>query len=245
MTTTERIDRYLSGLMDAAELKAFEAELVSDESLARELQLQKDMLRVVSSADRRRALKGQLADLGNRYFSEETQAPGGEVVPMKPRRYLRLLAAAAAVLLLIVAYFALRPSLYDQFAKHPPLALVEKSGAAADGLSAAEEAFNQGHYRRAIPPLEDYLAANPNDDLVRIYLGIANMEIGDLATAQSLFQDLRQGDAALEDFARWNLALSFLKEGDKSGCREVLEAIPDQSVYALQARELLERLGGR
>ncbi len=236
MTRLERIDRYLSGQMSPEERRAFEAELAADESLAQELEAQREMWRFLQRRHEREARRKQLQAIGEEFFQQPAR-----VVPMRTR-VLRWAAVAAAVAVLLVGYWLMRPSLYEQFAQHPPLALVEKSGAATDDLAAAERAFNGGDYAKAAPILERWLQRHPDDDLVRIYLGIARMEMNQLEEARNLFQNLRTNDPALRDFAQWNLALSYLKEGDTEACRQALHNLSDGSAYAEQARRLLERL---
>ncbi|RME08936.1 MAG: hypothetical protein D6816_05020 [Bacteroidetes bacterium] len=240
MEATKRIDKYLSGQMEADEKRAFEQELDTNKALAEELALQKDMNRFLQKRRRREALKGELDSLGSEYFG--AKAEQGRVVSMVGRRRWAL-GIAATLLVLVVAWFALRPSLYEQYAAHPPLALVEKSGADARTLAEAEQAFNKGDYRKALPILQEYVANNPDDDLVKVYLGIAKMEIGETPEAREIFSSLATSNSPeIRDFAVWNLALSFLKDGNKEACRKVLQSIPEESGYYQKAKDLLERL---
>ena len=240
MEATKRIDKYLSGQMDADEKAAFEQELKANESLAEELALQKDMNRFLQGHRRRDALKSELDALGAEFFSQKS----GKVVSMAGRRRW-MLAIAATVLVLVVAWLALRPSLYEQYAVHPPLALVEKSSATANDLSMAEQAFNHGDYEKALPILQEYVANNPTDDLVKVYLGIAKMELGETPEAREIFTSLATSTAPeIRDFAVWNLALSYLKDGDEANCSKVLRSIPADSGYYQKAQQLLERLNG-
>ncbi len=240
MAATKKIDRYLSGQMDAGEKAAFEQELQSNEALAKELALQKDMNRFLQKRKKREALKGELNSLGNEFFGH--QASSGRVVSMVGRRRW-IMAIAATVLVLVVAWYALRPSLYEQYAVHPPLALVEKSGPGQQQLSQAEQAFNKGDYQKALPVLQDYVARHPDDDLVKLYLAIAEMELGDLSSAREVFNSLANSPSPeIRDFAVWNLALSYLKVGDKATCSKILRSIPGSSGYYQKAQDLLHQL---
>lgn len=241
MAATERIDKYLSGQMDADERAAFEAELRSDTDLAEELELQKDMNRFLERRQKRDALIGELDSLGQEFFSQQTNS--GRVVSLVGRRRWAL-AVAATVILLVVAWFALRPSLYDQYAQHPPLALVTKSGESELDLATAEKEFNSGAYQKALPILQEYVVNHPEDNLVKIYFGIAKMETGAVNEAREIFTSLATSESPeIKDFAVWNLALSYLKDGDKAGCAQVLAAVGAESTYYEKAQQLLNKLG--
>lgn len=241
---TAKIDKYLSGLMDADERAAFEKELEANPALAEELALHRDMDLFLKKRTQRQALQTQLRQLGEQHLKAEETSGEGRVVRRTFSRFRLGLAAAATIALLVVAWFALRPSLYEQYATHPALALTEKATDATQLGSEAETAFNNGDYRAAIPLLEQWLDQHPDDDMVRAYLGIALMESGRVDEARNLFEQLQTAAPEVQDFARWNLALSFLKTGEKARCKEVLKSIPESSAYYTKARELLEKLGG-
>jgi hypothetical protein len=242
MDSTERIDRYLSGMMDEQERLDFEAEAASDPALAESLALQRDMEAFLQGKSRREARQQQLRALGLEYFKPEQ---GSAKTATLPRRRLLWLAAAAAaaVIALILTWPSLfGPSLYEQYAQHPPLALAEKS---TDGLvdwSATEAAFNTGDYTAAAAQLEQYLAQQPEDELARLYLGISALELDRIEEARHQFLSLAAADAAVKDYADWYLALSFLKTGDEERCRELLRAISPDSALFTRAAGLLQQL---
>ena len=241
--STERVSRYLSGLMAADERQAFEADAAADPALAEELALQREMAGLLQGQARREARKQQLQALGQEYFP--AQATLGQRAMLPRRRLLWLAtAAAAAVVALVLAWpFLFGPSLYEQYAQHPPLALAEKSTDALIDWSATEKAFNTGDYATAAKLLEQYLAQQPADGQARLYLGIAELEMDRYEAARRHFLALSAAaDPALKDYADWYLALSYLKAGDEARCREVLEGIPASSALYRTAKELLRKL---
>ncbi len=240
MDNTERIDRYLSGTMDAAEKQNFEAELENNAQLAEDLALQRDMAHFLSKRDSRSALKTQLNTIGSEYFLSQ-QAEPGKVVRMPLRRLLGIVAAAAAVVLLLVWQFWNGPSLYDTFAQHPPLALTEKSAGGTD-WSITERAFKAQDYVSAEKQLLQYLELHPDDLQARLYLGICKMELNKTDEAKEIFLSFKDADASMRDFADWNLALNYLKAGQTASCREVLSRIEPTSSYFGSAKQLLNRL---
>ncbi|MBK7872377.1 MAG: tetratricopeptide repeat protein [Saprospiraceae bacterium] len=242
MDNLERIDRYLSGEMDASEKQAFDAEVAANPQLAEELALQRDMNTFLRGKDRRDALQNQLKNIGGDYF--KTVEESAKIVQM-PRRRLRWMiaaSAAAVIVTLIVWQFLFSPSLYDQYATYAPLALAEKSATTITDWSQTESAFNSGDYRTAEAQLTQYLTENPNDQLARLYLGICKMELNQLAEAQQIFQSFEDADASIKDYADWYLALSYLKAKDEESCRRILQRITPASSLYEQANSLLSKL---
>ncbi len=244
MDNTERIDRYLSGAMEAAEKAQFEAELATDTQLAKDLVVHRDMGQFLQQQTNRKALQEQLKAVGQDYFQPAQSPP--KVVSLSRRRMLALagIAAAAAVILLILWPFWQSPTLYEQFAVHPPLSLAEKSAGVTD-WSQTEKAFAAGDYATAETQLTQYLAAHPDDRLARIYLGICKTERNKTEEARPLFTGFEDADPALRDFATWCLALNYLKAGDNAACMAILNSIKPDSSFFDRAFALRESLIGK
>lgn len=244
MNNTERIDRFLRGDLPEEEKKALETELSQNADLASELALQKDMEAFLRKQSQRAALRDQLQAVGGEFFqSTEKTAEPGRIVSLPRRQTLRwVIGIAATVTLLLVARFLLQPNLYDQFAQHPPLAMIEKSNEAQDNLAAMEAAFNQEDYARALPLLEAYQRQKPDDLQVELYLGICWLETQQYAKANAVFQKISQTESSFKDYGQWYLALSYLKQGNKTACRKILLEVPAESEFAAKAQQLLKRL---
>jgi TolA-binding protein len=242
MDNTARIDRYLTGAMDAAEREAFEADVTADAQLAEDLALQRDMAVFLRRREHRSALQAQLKDMGRAHFQPEKKE--AKTASMSRRRILWVgaMAAAAGLALFLLRPLLFPPSLYDQYAKYPALALAEKSSAGPVDWSAAETAFNSGNYAAAETPLEQYLAVYPADMQAQLYLGICKMELDKHAEARQIFDRLIQEAESFRDYAQWYSALSYLKAGDTTACRRALNDIPAASLFYKKARELAGRL---
>jgi len=243
MNNTERIDRFLRGELPADEKKALETELSQNADLATELALQKDMETFLRKQSQRAALRDQLRAVGGEFFQPTEKAEPGRIVSLPRRQTLRwVIGIAATVTLLLVARFLLQPNLYDQFAQHPPLAMIEKSNEVQDNLAAMEAAFNQQDYARALPLLEAYQRQKPEDLQVELYLGICWLETQQYAKANTVFQKISQTESSFKDYGQWYLALSYLKQGNKTACRKILLEVPAESEFAAKAQKLLKRL---
>ncbi|MDZ4679425.1 MAG: hypothetical protein SH848_01595 [Saprospiraceae bacterium] len=241
MDNTERIDRYLNGEMDTAEKQQFEQELADDAQLAKDLAVQRDMAHFLQHQTQKSALQKQLQGIGGEYF--KIQQASGKIIPMPRRRLIGIASAvaAAAVILLLLWQFWSVPSLFDEFAQHPPLALSEKSGGATNWAE-TEVAFQSGDYAKAETQLVQYTDQFPNDRQARLYLGICKMELDKSAEARLIFQDFAGAEASLKDFADWYLALNELKSGNDAACRTALQTIEPASSFFDRAQLLLTRL---
>jgi len=241
MDNTERIDRYLVGEMDATEKESFEAELASDAQLAKDLAVQRDMAHFLQHQAQKSVLQAQLKTIGGDYFIQH-RTPG-KIIPLPRKRWIGIASAiaAAAVILLLLWQFWSAPSLYDEFAQHPALALSVKS-VGTPNWAETETAFQSGDYAKAETQLIEYTDQFPNDGLARLYLGICKMELDKTAEARLIFQGFAGADASLKDFADWCLALNELKAGNEAGCRTALKAIAPASSYFDRAQLLLKRL---
>jgi predicted Zn-dependent protease len=239
MENSERLDKYLRGDMDAEEKAGFEAQLAKDTELAKALELQRDMELFLRRKTQRETLQKQLPAIGKDYFQP---AQGAKVITMPRQRRLFLAAAslAAAIALFFMVKWALSPSLFDDYAQYPPLALIEKS-AGAD-WSQAETAFNSNNFAEAERLLAQYIAEHPSDRLAELYLGICNMELDKITEAQAVFRSFTPEEADLKDYADWYLALSYLKAGDKARCRQALQQLSITSPFQQQAADLLKKL---
>jgi TolA-binding protein len=237
MKPQENIDRYLRGELNADERQAFDNALAQDENLAQELNFHADVERFLKKRDKRQALQANLEEIGADFFQP------AKTVPLKRNNNLRWIIGIAAVLAAVmIGRTLLRPSLYEQYAQYPELALTEKSSSADASVGAIEAAFKAKDYAKARPLLENYLKAYPNSQQARLYAGICAIELKDYEAGRQYLQPLSEVEGPFRDYAYWYSALSWLKEGNKAECRKTLEAMPNDSEFFSQAQDLLKKL---
>ena len=234
MDTTARIDRYLSGIMDADERATFERELERDVALREELALQRDMMEWATGQARRARVREMLSRTGKPYFAERS----GRTLVRK--LILPALSAAAAIALILLWPTLFADNLYDRYADFPALALTEKS---ADGPDPGpiEDKFRKGDYAAAYKGLKAYRQQKPDDMQAQLYAGICLMELGRAAEARSLFEPLF-AYPDYKDYAEWYFALSFLKEKDRERCAAALARIAPSSPFYKKAGALAKEI---
>ena len=238
------LDQYFNGLLSEAEQQAVLERAAADPAFGQEFDLRRQLEDWPRREAQRQALAAQLPALGAEFFQEkenEQQAPGLTVQRGRRRWWL----ATAAVLALLVAavwYFKVsQTSLYEQYAQYSALSFTERGDAAA-AASAAETAFNARRYPEALEALDRLLAAQPDNAVAQLYRGLCLLELGRPAPAREALQPLAQGQTALRADAQWYLALSYLLENNKKGCREALQTLrPDQEHYEA-AQALMRKL---
>lgn len=246
----DMISRYVEGEMNQKERSSFEQLLKEDGQLRAEVELYREVnnsLRQQLHPDEgAEALSNTMADLRNQYFSKETgsQQASTKLAPIRQITWKRWLAAAATIVLIIAALTIWSPwkkDLYQQYA-YNKMPAVEERGAGMDSLlKIASINFNAKKYTASLPLFELVLKEEPQNAFAHFYYGIALLESGEGEKARQQFSELYNGSSIFKYEAAFYMALSFLKEKDRSKTKEWLGKIPaDAGVY-----DKAQRLAGR
>ena len=243
MSTFNDIARYAEGDMTADERAAFEAVLASDESLQRQLAVYREVhgsLQQHFTADaQRNQLQGTLQSLRGEFFGEAPQQ--AKVVSIK--RWLRGAVAVAAVLIAVVFIWQpWKPGLFQEYADTTMVAPAERGEGEADLLQKAVTAFNNKEYKEAAGLLQQVRQQDTTNSYVNFYFGIALLQTGRITEARKIFNNLFEGPSAFKFDAAWYQALGYLKEDNKTLCKEWLQKIPADAHNYNKAQELLQKL---
>lgn len=217
-----KIDQYLQGELPAEEVTDFEERLKIETDLAEELELRQQMNTYLRTQEQLPDLQKKMAALNDQHFGTD---PKPALRTLARRRLFMVagLAAAIALLLLIWNPFQ-QASLYEQFAMHPALGLVEKSAnAEQDKQADAARFFELGDYTEAyelFDALSDVDLSNPQLYLAK---GITALEIDKIAEAQQVFSDLSKSDSALREYGLWYQVLSYVKTENYETAKELLQ----------------------
>jgi tetratricopeptide (TPR) repeat protein len=243
MSTFNDISRYADGDMTAYERSAFEAVLASDESLRQELALYREVhgsLQQHFSADvQRDQLQGTLHSLQGEFFGEASQP--AKMVSIK--RWLRGAVAVAAVLIAVVFMWQpWKPGLYNEFAETSMVAPAVRGENTDNLLQEAATAFNKKEYAKAATLLQQVKQQDPANSFVNFYYGVSLLQTNRITEARELFNQLYAGQSAFKFEAAFYQALGYLKEDNKTLCKEWLQKIPADAPNYSKAQELSEKL---
>lgn len=243
MNTFNDIARYAEGEMTAEERSAFETALATDESLREQLALYRDvhtsLQQQFSANEQRNQLQNTMQSLRGEFFAGASQPAA--IISFK--RFLRGAIAVAAVLIGVV--FIWQPwktSLFDKYSDTSMVAPAERGASTDTLLQQAVTAFNKKEYGAAATALQQIQQQDSANSFVNFYYGVALLHTGQLREAKTIFAMLYLGQSAFKFEAAYFLALGFLKENDKAGCRVWLQKIPVDAPNYNKAQELLQQL---
>ncbi len=239
---------YFNGLLTPDDARHVEDRAHSDADFGEAFRLQQELEAFPKSQAPRKALKTTLDRVGQDYFSEtETSVSTPNTTPTmivksNARRWMAL--AASLTVVAAAVWFFLKPeaNLYEQYAQHAPLALTERSNAPQDDVAAAESAFQQKQYAKALTALDRLLANNPEHLTAKLYKGICQIEMGNANEARLTLTPIASGASALVEEAKWYIALSYLKEGNKAACETALRDISPSGDRGGDAERLVKAL---
>src|SRR5688572_6580089 len=243
MDTFNDIGRYAEGEMTADERAAFETVLVSDESLRRQLALYHEVHASLQqhfiAGDQRIPLQDTMQSLRSEFFGAASQP--AKVISFK--RKLRSAVAVAAILIaVIIIWQPWKPGLYKEFSETSMAAPAERGSAADDLLQQAVDAFNKKDYGTAASVLQRVKQQDTANSFVNFYYGVSLLQTNRIAEAREIFNQLYAGQSAFKFEAAFYQALGYLKEDNKTLCREWLQKIPSDAPNYNKAQELSDKL---
>jgi len=120
----------------------------------------------------------------------------------------------------------------------------EQTIAADKVLKAGLAFFNKGKYEKALAEFQLLLEANPKDVNSLFYSAVSYFNIGNYdRTIKNLEAVLKSSNNTFHPEAKWNLALSNLKIGEKTKAKQLLiEIVNEKGFYSKRAGEKLKGL---
>lgn len=231
-------DQYLQGELTVDEKNNFEKQLSEDPELASAFESFKEMHFQLENKfgqeQEREVFKGNLTRISDKYFNKKKH----KVVSLKPWYF-----AAAASVIIMFGLFFFDYKQYPNFEdyNHPESAYFTERSVSEETLKQAENDFNGKRYEKAIPLFENILKEN-NSPEIKYFYGISLLQVGKYVKAETIFKELETGNSVYRDKAKWNLALSKLKQGKYKDCKEILQTISQDYEDYDEVERLLEEL---
>jgi hypothetical protein len=241
-TLYERIKQYQNRQLSELERSAFEQQLQTDPAFAEEVSELATLYQGIQ-AKGDEELQLQLMDLGKQLLQEAEHAPemAAQARAHKLAKRFNLprwaYAVAALFLLLLLALplyqrlnqagnsLASAEQLYSEHFQMPAAPTVRDAA-----VSTWRTAYEQKKYPEAIAALEGLLSDPnyPRPAEAQLFLGLSRMGAGQF---QQAINDLQQvsADSSGWDDAQWYLALAYLKQGDTTKAKTLLQNISKQA----------------
>ncbi|MCD0469646.1 tetratricopeptide repeat protein [Flavobacterium sp. JAS] len=231
-------DQYLQGELTVDERTSFEKQLSQDPKMATEFETFKNLHAQLENKfgyeEEREAFKANLKTISDKHFN--TSKP--KVIGLNGWYF----AAAASVIILFGLFFFnynQNPTFEDY--NHPEQASFTERGKEQENLQQAQAAFNERQYAEAIPLFEAILKEKKTPE-VQYFYGVSLLEESQYKKAETVFNELISGTSVYKDKAKWNLALSKLKQKDYKGCKEILGTISEDYENYDDVQDLLDEL---
>ncbi|WP_343705234.1 CDC27 family protein [Flavobacterium sp.] len=231
-------DQYLQGELTVDEKNNLEKQLSEDAKMASEFESFKEMhfqLENKFGREQERAdFEENLTRISDKYFNKNKQ----NVVSLKPWYF-----AAAASVIIMFGLFFFDYKHYPNFEdyNHPESAYFTERSVSEAVLKQAENNFNGRRYETAIPIFEMILKEN-NSDEIKYFYAVSLLQVGKYVKAETIFKELEAGNSVYKEKAKWNLALSKLKQGKYDDCKAILQTISQDYEDYDEVEQLLEEL---
>ncbi len=244
----DKISRYLDGEMNADETSAFEEQIQMDIDLQKEVELTREVneiLKIKMNTDENEiALLNTLEEFRGKYFAGKDSSEKIKVKIVSFSR-TRWISAVAAVLIMVVMLTIWQPwqkNLYEQYASTQMPAITERGESSDSLLKKATLFFNDKKFSSAILLFESILKTDSQNAFVKYYFGIALLQNGQVENSRAALMEMYNGVSMFRYDAAFYVALGYLKEKNKTTCKEWLNKVPaDAGVYN-KAQELMKKL---
>ncbi|RZL19151.1 MAG: hypothetical protein EOO89_04205 [Pedobacter sp.] len=220
------VARYLEGDMEMQEMIAFESKIKNSEELRQAIESYKISKNPVQSK--------------HEVITSSTLQPVLKKTSKKP-----LIIGLIVALLIATGLFLWAPwssGLYEKYAISREMPVLKGGSDAQSNIAKGASLFNEGKYDKSRKLLQTEYMLNPQNPVLSYYFAITLVETGKEYEARTIFMNLYKGETTFKYDAAYYVALSFIKEGDKSAAKEWLKKIPAQYANSSKAKALVAEL---
>lgn len=234
----ELFEDYLSNTLSENEKEAFEIRLSSELIFKENFLAYKNTNEMLSQKfddTDRIAFKNILAQQSDVFFKPKEAT----------KKSFSFYKYAAVVVLLIsaISFYIMnseRPS-YADYSDFESISLTQRSSA-NELVKKAEDAFNSKSFENASTYLKELIAQEPDNQELKLYLGIALIEINNFSGAFENLTSVASGNSVYKYEAHWYIALSYLKQNQYDKVKAELQKIPENAAEYSKTQELLKKL---
>ncbi|WPP49743.1 tetratricopeptide repeat protein [Catalinimonas niigatensis] len=237
----EKIEAYLQGQLTPEERELFEANLAENEELAAEVTLQQELIHSIETE----SLRQLLEQIHEENFAEETP-----VVSIQRQRFLPYMAVAASLSLLVIGWWyftsqqssptALYSAYFSPAAGLPTTLSYTRNAQFSEGMIS----YKLGDYAEAREWWQPLLEADPENDTLNFYVGIASLAEEQADLAIEYLNKVEENTLSVYHIdAQWYLALAYLQNEQPAKAKEILSSLTEkESAYREESQEILSKL---
>lgn len=256
-----RIQKYLSGEMDAEEFKLFETDLLYNSELADDLKLQKEVNGFILNYNDKNDFRKVLDDVHQKYITEfidqeDKQKQQKNIIPIiKSRNTPRVFYWSAAAVILAIFTFTVvlkltetkksNEILFAEFYQtHEPFNLRSSDTIQKGSLNDCMKEYSKRNYSEALLCFKNSLNEDKNNRIGIFFSGISCIETHDYQTAISSFNRLIElKDNNFKDPSIWYSGLSYLKLNKTDSALSCFnKLITEDNFYKKQAQKIIKEL---
>lgn len=234
-------ENYLLGDLSKEDIIAFENRLESESKFKERFNTYKELSTFLENKFENEAasttFQNNLKNISKIYF-EKQEAPK-RVVRFKPWQYA--MAASIALLIGITVFNNLSTPVYSDYANYNAISLTVR-GEQDALMHTAENAFNIKDFAKAEEAIKSLMVLDKDNAELKFYSAVANIELNNFETAETMLISLKNGQSAYKNKAIWYLALSNLKQKEYDECLEILRTIPEDADDYNKAQKLIKKL---
>lgn len=230
----EIFENYLDNKLQFDERAAFETSLETNENLKEQFEIYTQTqqflaLENVKETAQFKANLKQIATANNNVNKPKT-------IALNPKWF----AVAAAITLLFGTWFFTQNNNvdYNQYNQHETVSFTSR-GQNNEVLQQAETLFNTQKYTEAVQKFETIKNASVE---INLTYAICLIETNNFSKAETILQNITKTQNVFKNKASWYLALSALKQNNKTKTIEILKTLPTDAEEFEKAQEIIENL---
>ncbi len=244
--SANNIEDFINGELDDALLEEFNTEFEENSDLAAEVELRRQVNEMVGETDIRE-LRAELIRAKELAANNKVR----NLIPAANNKVYKFLRKSVAVILFVVGVGAIYNSgylstdkTYDKYYESPTWSAERSVSTGLTIIQEAQNAFNEGNYKRVVRMNESAPPAMGNNPAFRFYVAASLQNIENYKQAITEYTKvMKHGDNLFIEEAEWYRSLCYMKLGNKQEARRELLAVVNRNGYYMpDAKAILRRL---
>lgn len=231
------IEKYFDQGLSSSEQEELQAAMQEDSELLAAFELRQEMEHFLETDQKRQQAHQLFEKLGEQHFPSEKSST--KIVRLRPLMSILALAAAIALILIIWQPWQ-SGDLYQHYAQHQSINLVERNSE-QETLDRLQNAFNNQEYEFAYQEVSK-LKSLETDAQLQLIKGIIAIETGRYEEAKKVLEQLTGGASAYAEDAIWYRGLLAVRLENWQAARQWLSSLAEDSFWYTKAQALLKEL---